>query len=75
LNVALKYRDRVDTAVMLPRVNWRQPSNERRAQAEHEPVPVTKGSLEIIGESAAGDNGNGRSTKRGRSRLNAKVGS
>ncbi len=75
MNVALKYRDRVDTAVMLPRVNWRQPSNERRAQAEHEPVPVTKGSLEIIGESAAGDNGNGRSTKRGRSRLNAKVGS
>ena len=75
MNVALKYRDRVDTAVMLPRVNWRQPSNERRAQAEHEPVPVTKGSLEIVGESAARDNGNGRSTKRGRSRLNAKVGS
>src|SRR5246127_2902066 len=30
MNVALKHRDQVDTAVMLPRVNWRQPSNERR---------------------------------------------
>src|ERR1700756_3395568 len=43
MNVALKHRDQVDTAVMLPRVNWRQPSNERRAQTDHEPV------LEIAG--------------------------
>ncbi len=31
LNIALKYRDRVDASVMLPQVNWRNPRNERRA--------------------------------------------
>ena len=30
MNVALKYRDRIDPNVMLPRVNWREPHNERR---------------------------------------------
>src|SRR6201998_4307178 len=29
MNVALKYRESVDTDVMLPRVNWRQPTNQR----------------------------------------------
>jgi UDP-sulfoquinovose synthase len=33
LNIALKYRDRVDASVMLPQVNWRNPRNERRARA------------------------------------------
>jgi len=33
MNVAMKYRDHIDAAVMLPRVNWRRPSNERRVQA------------------------------------------
>ena len=33
MNVAMKYRDQIDATVMLPRVNWRQPSNERREQA------------------------------------------
>src|SRR5215813_8865375 len=27
MNVAIKYRDRIDMSVMLPRVNWRQPRN------------------------------------------------
>jgi hypothetical protein len=53
--VALKHRDRVDPAVMLPRINWRQPSNQRRAQTDHEPA------LEIVGASAERKNGNGRS--------------
>jgi UDP-sulfoquinovose synthase len=30
MNIAIKYRDRVDTSLMLPQVNWRQPRNERR---------------------------------------------
>src|ERR1700756_1653309 len=46
MNVALKYRESVDTDVMLPRVNWRQPTNQRGAQPEPEAV------LEIVGESA-----------------------
>ena len=34
MNVALKYRDQIDAAVMLPRINWRQPCNQRRAQSK-----------------------------------------
>ncbi len=30
MNIALKYRDRVDESLFLPRVNWRRPSNQRR---------------------------------------------
>jgi UDP-sulfoquinovose synthase len=68
MNVALKYRDRVDTAVMLPRINWRQPSNQRRAQTDHEPA------LEIVGGFAERKNGNGRSGKQLRGGVNTKVG-
>lgn len=30
MNIALRYRDRIDTAMFLPQVNWRTPSSERR---------------------------------------------
>jgi UDP-sulfoquinovose synthase len=43
MNVALKYRRRIDTSVMLPRINWRQPSNERRAQTEGELATLIAG--------------------------------
>jgi UDP-sulfoquinovose synthase len=33
MNVALKYRDRLDKSLILPRVKWRSPSNERAPQA------------------------------------------
>jgi UDP-sulfoquinovose synthase len=32
MNIALKYRDRVDPTIMLPQVNWREPCNDRRLQ-------------------------------------------
>jgi UDP-sulfoquinovose synthase len=32
MNIALKYRDRVDPTIMLPQVNWREPCNYRRLQ-------------------------------------------
>ena len=32
MNIALKYRDRVDPTIMLPQVNWREPRNDRRQQ-------------------------------------------
>ena len=32
MNIALKYRDRVDPTIMLPQVNWREPHNARRLQ-------------------------------------------
>jgi UDP-sulfoquinovose synthase len=56
VNIAVKYRDRVDPALMLPQVNWREPKNERHIQigtaaksalagagAEEAKVPVSKG--------------------------------
>jgi UDP-sulfoquinovose synthase len=32
VNIAVRYRDRVDPALMLPQVNWREPRNARRIQ-------------------------------------------
>jgi len=32
MNIAMKYRDRVDSTIMLPQVNWREPNNDRRMQ-------------------------------------------
>ncbi len=37
LNVAVRYRDRIDTSLFMPQVNWRRTQNQRRRQ-----VPVTK---------------------------------
>jgi UDP-sulfoquinovose synthase len=67
MNVALKYRDRVDAAVMLPRINWRQPRNERRPQTNQEPVPMTAASLEIVRRSDENNDGDRRPEKRVRS--------
>jgi UDP-sulfoquinovose synthase len=33
MNIAMQYRDRIDTSLILPRVNWRCPNNDRRQQA------------------------------------------
>jgi UDP-sulfoquinovose synthase len=64
MNVALKYRDRIDTAVMMPRVNWRRPINERGLQKSREPVPLIEASLEIVDGSAG--KSNGRTARRSR---------
>jgi UDP-sulfoquinovose synthase len=66
MNVALKYRDRIDAAVMLPQVNWRQPINQRRAQNSREPVPLIEASLEIVAGSAGKNNGKRRTARRSR---------
>jgi UDP-sulfoquinovose synthase len=58
MNVALQYRDRIDPAVMLPRINWRQPRNERHVQTNREPVPVVEASLQVVGGSGGKNNGN-----------------
>jgi len=33
MNIAMQYRDRIDNSLILPRVNWRCPNNDRRQQA------------------------------------------
>jgi UDP-sulfoquinovose synthase len=40
VNVALQYRDRIETSTLLPKVNWRCSSNQRRSQQIASPVAV-----------------------------------
>jgi UDP-sulfoquinovose synthase len=40
LNVAIRYRDRVDTSLFMPRVNWRSGANDRKQQVS---TPVLMG--------------------------------
>jgi UDP-sulfoquinovose synthase len=65
MNVALKYRDRIDPSVMMPRINWRHPHNERRVRMSREPVLVVEPSLETVGGPSDGNSGK-RRTKRAR---------
>jgi len=48
----MKYRDRVDAAMMLPRVNWRQAKNERHARTS----PATA-DPDLVGAGAVKGNG------------------
>ena len=75
MNVALKYRDRIDPNVMLPRVNWREPHNERREQGVREITPRTEGSLEVVAGAGGKNNGNRGGARTARSELKSKVGS
>jgi UDP-sulfoquinovose synthase len=47
MNIAMKYRDRVDASLMLPQVNWREPKNERRMQMS---MPTKHPSPEVRAE-------------------------
>ena len=40
MNIALQYRDRIDTTMLLPTVDWRNGSNDRRAQRKPATVGV-----------------------------------
>src|SRR3984957_3932659 len=51
MNIAMKYKDRVDTTMMLPQVNWREPRNARRLQT----------SIGGVAKGAASATGNGSS--------------
>jgi len=44
MNIAVKYRDRVDLSLMMPQVNWRETRNERRRQMS------TAASASVTGE-------------------------
>jgi UDP-sulfoquinovose synthase len=72
MNVAMKYRDRIDPTVMLPRVNWREPHNERREQTAR---TRAEGSLEVVAGAGGKNNGNRGSGRTARSELKSKVGS
>jgi len=34
MNIAIRYRDRIDESLFLPRINWREPVNRRQAREE-----------------------------------------
>jgi UDP-sulfoquinovose synthase len=40
MNIAIKYRDRIDPAMMLPRVNWREARNQRSTPSSPEGLTV-----------------------------------
>ncbi|HZQ51786.1 MAG TPA: UDP-sulfoquinovose synthase [Bryobacteraceae bacterium] len=44
MNIALRYRDRIDPAMFLPQINWRNTTNERR-QVQPASIAVTAGNL------------------------------
>jgi UDP-sulfoquinovose synthase len=44
MNIAIRYRDRIDESLFLPRVNWREPVNRR--QPAKEEMVLTGGVLE-----------------------------
>ncbi len=57
MNVAMRYQDRVDTSMMLPKVNWREPHNECRPQPGRGTQSVLPGAA--TSKVSAGENGNG----------------
>lgn len=70
INVAMKYRDRIDTAVMMPHINWRQPWNEHRVQTTstcHASASEASPSLVAEPVSAGGGGGNHGRARRGSS--------
>ena len=75
MNIALKYRDRIDPTVMLPRVNWREPHNERREHGAERSMPQTEGSLEVVAGAGGKNNGNRGGARTARRELKSKVGS
>jgi len=47
MNIALKYRDRIDTSMFLPQVDWRNTSNERRRQWGRAAASVLGGGVKL----------------------------
>jgi UDP-sulfoquinovose synthase len=40
MNIAIQYRDRIDTSTLLPQVDWRNPANDRSTAAEPAVVAI-----------------------------------
>jgi hypothetical protein len=69
MNIALRYRDRIDTSKMMPQVNWREAHNGRRQQARTSAPPSASGpELAVVGASVEKSNGNHRSARPDKSR-------
>jgi UDP-sulfoquinovose synthase len=50
MNIALRYRDRIDTTKMMPQVNWREARNDRRQPTSTSAPPSASGpQLAVVG--------------------------
>ncbi len=56
MNIAVRYRDRIDASRMLPQVNWRTPRNDRRSLAITAASVPVEAALEGVGASAGKSN-------------------
>jgi UDP-sulfoquinovose synthase len=64
MNIALRFRDRMDTSTLMPRVNWRQAHNDRRRQSRPSAGPSALGpQLAGPGVSVERSKGNHRSQR------------
>ncbi|HXX28683.1 MAG TPA: NAD-dependent epimerase/dehydratase family protein [Terriglobales bacterium] len=69
MNIALRYRERVDTSMMMPKVNWRQARNDRQMETgKPAEVVASETALETVG-TVSGGNGNRRSRAAGKPEL------
>jgi UDP-sulfoquinovose synthase len=59
MNIAVKYRDRIDESLFLPQVNWRSPRNERKRN-------VPRRDVVAVGQTLPSTNGVQRKAKVGR---------
>lgn len=41
LNIAVEYRDRIDTSNFMPRINWRNSTNDRSRRTDRSPAGVS----------------------------------
>jgi len=48
MNIAIQYRDRIDKSLILPRVNWRSPKNDRRHGADTAGETVQYDGAELV---------------------------
>jgi len=49
MNIAIKYQDRIDESMMLPRVNWRNARNRRPVRASEQPELAPVVEFEAVG--------------------------
>jgi UDP-sulfoquinovose synthase len=66
MNIAVRYRDRIDTSMMMPQVNWRQARNDRQARSSALVVaaPEEPRLAVVGGNGSKNGNGNTRSSAR-----------
>ena len=64
MNIAMKYRDRIDSTMMLPKVNWRQAKNERHTRTASVPPKTQAVETDLVAVGDGKANGNHGSTSK-----------